>query len=77
MLVERMDYCKIKHVTNVVASSIVLHNMCEACGDTCSCDPAWIHQDTTPNTVLITPLKQHRMARAIRDNLKEYLFQNQ
>ena len=68
-LLKRMDYYKINHVSNVVASCIVLHNTCEAQGD--SCDPAWIHQDSTSNvsTTPTTSTVQNQTARAIRDNL--------
>lgn len=41
-LLKRMD-CHLCNVPNVVASRVVLHNMCEMFGD--HCDNEWIHRD--------------------------------
>ena len=72
-----MDYCKIKHATDAIASCIVLHNICEARGDLC--DPGWIyHEDYLSATATRTATSsQSCTARLIRDTLSEYLYENQ
>ena len=77
-LLKRMDYYKIKHATDIIASCIGLHNVCEARGDTC--DPGWIyHEDPSATSVSMraTATTQSRATRAIRDALSEYLYDNQ
>ena len=77
-LMKRMDYYKIKHATDVIASCIVLHNICEARGDTC--DPGWIyHEDPSATSIATcrTATVQSRAARNIRDALSDYLYDNQ
>ena len=58
-LLKRMD-CHLSNVPNIVASCVVLHNMCKMFGD--HCDNEWIHHKgpTTPVQVQMqfaTPLK--------------------
>ena len=42
-LLKRMDYYEIEHV-DVIASCVVLHNLCESVGD--NCNPEWFHHDS-------------------------------
>ena len=75
-LLKRMDYYKIKHATDVIASCIVLHNVCEARGDTC--DPGWIyHEDQSTTSASTRATATTHAARTIRHALSEYLYDNQ
>jgi len=73
-----MDYYNIEYTTNVVASCLVLHNVCEMNGD--GCNPEWIHHDesgpeeNTPPAADVTR-RANTSANNIRNVLKEYVNQ--
>ena len=75
-LLKRMDYYTITHTTDVIATCISLHNICEMSGD--MCDPQWMLQEHTPITtsspLLLTPTQN---AKSICEALKDYLYNNQ
>ena len=73
-----MDYYDVKHTTNVVASCVVLHNICELQGDVCQ--PDWIHHhDSSGTTVAAVSVasRSGTMANIIRNALRDYIYQNQ
>ena len=74
-LLKRMDYYELEHAINVIASCIVLHNLCELHGD--PCDPQWIHHDSLPTSTTSTNDHHNYTSKNTRDTLKDYLYSNQ
>ena len=77
-LLKRMDYYKTKHTIDVIASCIVLHNICELRGD--ACDLGWIIQEdfeTTSNDSTASNTSSSSSATNIRNTLAKYLYDNQ
>ena len=67
----------ITNVMNVVAACVVLHNVCEVCGDECNID--WIIQERLPprgtsGTAIATTISE-TAAGIIQDALRESLYQ--
>jgi len=74
-LLKRMDYYNIKHTTNVVASCVILHNICELQGDVCQ--PDWIHHHDSSGTVLAASVScSGTTASTIQDALRDYVYHN-
>ncbi|XP_065891631.1 uncharacterized protein [Dysidea avara] len=76
-LLKRMDYLSVESVTHVVASCLVLHNVCEMNGNRCR--PEWVHHDslTRGDTTSPTDVTRHATPSAnnIRNALKDYVNQ--
>jgi hypothetical protein len=73
-----MDYYKTKHAIHVIASCIVLHNICELRGD--ACDLGWIIQEdseTTSNDSTASNTSSSSSATNIRNISAKYLNDNQ
>ena len=76
-LLKRMDYYAIQYTIDVVATCVVLHNICERNGD--RCDPEWIHQESQIDDTVNPPVVGTSTASGanIRNAIKQYVFQHQ
>ena len=74
-LMKRLN-CQVSNVGNIVASCVVLHNICETFGDDCL--PEWIDEylaENQPSSVLSSSCGQDD-GNAIRDVIARYLYSN-
>lgn len=65
------------YTIDVVATCVVLHNICEWNGD--RCDPEWIHQESQIDDTVNPPVVGTSTASGanIRNAIKQYVFQHQ
>ena len=71
-LLKRMDH-QLENVPNVVATCVVLHNMCEMFGD--NCREEWVHQEepSVAQPTSITSRYSETSATVIRNALKDFI----
>ena len=69
-LLKRMD-CNLSNVPNVVASCVVLHNMCEMYGD--HCDNEWIHHEESSRMQAANHHYISAGANDIRNAIKDFV----
>ena len=70
LFVKRLD-SYLANVPNIIASCIVLHNICETGGDQCSHE--WIVEQHASSTFATTTAVVHGSAAAIRDAIRDEL----
>lgn len=79
-LLKQMDF-ELKNVSAVVATCVVLHNMCEMYGD--SCRDEWVNESSSnvtcrqPSTAVTSTTAAAPTATVIRNAIKDYLSADQ
>ena len=71
-LLKRLD-CHVTNVGNVVASCMVLHNLCELSGDECLAD--WVDYSTDPSNPPCDTAEGRRTANKIQNAIAKYIHQ--